>query len=98
MVQMMESWLIADTEALKMFYGQGFNANAIPRHANVEQIAKAQVESALEAATRTTQAGNYHKIRHGPQILGLVDVERVRRAATHCERLFATVMSRMNAP
>ena len=30
MVQMMEAWLVADRDALSRFYGQRFNANAIP--------------------------------------------------------------------
>src|SRR6266480_6551154 len=40
MVQMMEAWVIADTEALEQFYGQGFYVGSIPGNANVEQIQK----------------------------------------------------------
>jgi hypothetical protein len=48
MVQMMEAWLVADRNALSRFYGQRFNANAIPRHPNVEQISKQDLESGSE--------------------------------------------------
>src|SRR5262245_43173781 len=57
MVQMMEAWLAADREARRKFYGQRFNANAIPRTPNVEQIGKQDLESALKEATRRTARG-----------------------------------------
>ena len=91
MVQMMEAWLIADKQALAMYYGKGFGANALPARENVEQIPKPELESALKAATRQTQKGEYHKTRHGPELLGRIDPLRVREAAPHCERLFAAL-------
>ena len=96
MVQMMESWLIADIEALKKFYGQDFNENKIPDNHNVEDISKAAIEVSLKAATRKTQKGRYHKIYHGPKILELVDTQKVRKAAYHCERLFTTLSEKMD--
>jgi len=98
MVQMMEAWLVADPNALSRFYGQRFNANAIPRNPNIEQIGKQDLESALKEATRHTAKGEYHKIHHGPKILSQLDVARVRRAATHCDRLFITLADRINRP
>lgn len=91
MVQLMETWFLADTETLKTYYGQRFTASALPRHANVEQVNKAKVMSSLEAATRHTQKGRYHKTRHGPNILKRLNAARVRRAAPHCDRLFTTI-------
>jgi len=88
MVQVMESWLIADIETLKKFYGQDFNENKIPDNQNIEDISKATIEVSLKAATRNTQKGRYHKINHGPKILELVDTQKVRNAAPHCDRLF----------
>ncbi len=98
MVQIMEAWLVADRDGLSRFYGQRFNANAIPRNPNVEQIGKQDLESALREATRHTAKGEYHKIHHGPKILSQLDVARVRRAATHCHRLFMTLADRINRP
>ncbi|MBM4031795.1 MAG: DUF4276 family protein [Planctomycetes bacterium] len=92
MVQLMEAWLIADPDALARFYGQGFRPNAIPASPNVEQVAKADVERSLAAATRGTTKGEYHKTRHAPALLGRVDVARVRQAAPHCERLFSRLL------
>ena len=96
MVQIMESWLIADIEALRRFYGQEFNANSIPRRHDIEQIEKRDVESSLRAATRRTGKGEYHKIHHAPKILEQLDVGRVRNVAQHCDRLFTILTEKMN--
>jgi hypothetical protein len=97
MVQMMEAWLAADIEALKHFYGQGFREKALPRHADVEEINKRLLISALEAATGDTTKGKYHKGRHAPQLLERLDAVKVRRAALHCDRLFTTLSKKMEA-
>lgn len=97
MVQMMEAWLIADVDALRTYYGQHFNANPIPNRQNVEEVAKDEIESALRNATRRTQRGEYHKIRHGPEILARLNAAKVRQAAPHCERLFSTLATNMGA-
>ena len=38
MVEVMESWFLADREALGTFYGQGFRGTALPQNQHVEQI------------------------------------------------------------
>lgn len=96
MVQMMEAWLIADIAALQRYYGQGFNSNSIPKTANVEHIDKPTLNSSLEAATRMTKKGKYHKIRHGAELLKRVDGATVRSAANHCDRLFATLEQKIS--
>lgn len=98
MVQTMEAWLIADLDALDRFYGADFRRTAIPDNPNVEEIDKARLLPALEAATRDTTKGPYHKTRHGPRILGELDVNRVRSAAPHCERLFSTLSDLIDSP
>ena len=40
MVVCMESWFLADKEALASFFGQGFNAGALPKRVDIEEIAK----------------------------------------------------------
>jgi hypothetical protein len=98
MVQTMEAWLVADVAALARFYGAGFRRNAIPGNSNVELIDKSQLLSALEAATRDTTKGKYHKTRHAPQILVGVDAGRVRGAAHHCDRLFNILAELIEMP
>jgi hypothetical protein len=98
MVQVVEAWLVADIAALERFYGQGFQPNSIPRTIDVEQIDKPTLIASLKAATRMTQKGEYHKIRHGPDLLKLLDVAKVRKAAPHCERLLRTLEQEVMAP
>lgn len=93
--QAMEAWFIADVGALSEYYGAGFYRN-IPSRADVEQIPKADLEPSLKAATRNTQKGEYRKIQHASKLLALIDPTIVRRASQHCDRIFTTLMSKMN--
>lgn len=95
MVQTMEAWIIADPDALRQFYGQGFNATMLPHNPNVEQVDRHTLAATLRNATRTTGKGEYHKIRHGSRLLTLVNVATVRSAATYCDRLFTTLIGKM---
>ena len=87
MVQMMEAWFLADIEALKRFYGQGFKENAIPKNLNVEKINKTEIYSALQKATKETSKGEYGKIQHGARLLEQISVAKVRAASLYCDRL-----------
>ncbi|MDQ3179262.1 MAG: DUF4276 family protein [Acidobacteriota bacterium] len=91
MVQIMESWFIADVDALKKFYGQGFNSNAIPKNSNVETIAKSRVESSLKTAILKTNKSEYHKIVHGAKLLELINPQKICEAAPHCRELFKII-------
>ncbi len=97
MVELMESWFLADPEALATFYGQGFAANALPRTQNVEQVAKVTVLSSLARATRGTQKREYHKTHHAHLILARLAPGKVRSRAPHCERLFAVIEQQLSA-
>jgi hypothetical protein len=89
MVQVMESWFLADRTALVAFYGQGFQASALPGNPNVEQIPKADVERGLADATRACRNGSYMKNKgsHSFEILGRIDPSVVESAAPSAKRL-----------
>ena len=91
MVQAMEAWLIADVDALRAFYGQGFNSNPIPKTKDVESVEKARLVSSLRQAIRKTSKRDYDKTRHAPKILALLNAEKVQKKAAHCKRLFNTL-------
>ena len=93
MAQTMEAWLVADRDALGEYYGGGFLDSAIPDNTNVEEIDKATLESALDAATRGTQKGKYRKIQHAADLLARMNPGVVRARAQHCDRLFRTLES-----
>jgi hypothetical protein len=73
------------------FYGDKFNANPIPNRQDIEQVGKEEIYRMLKEAAKNTKKGEYHKIRHGPIILGKADTVTVRRKAPYCERLFTTL-------
>ena len=88
MVQIMESWFLADREALAAYYGNGFRATSLPGNPRVEEIPKADVLRGLREASRDTQKGQYHKTKHAPVLLKQIDPRKVQAAAPNCRRLF----------
>jgi hypothetical protein len=93
MVQCMESWFLADPETLTAYFGQGFQASALPRNPNIEAIPKKHVFRALEAATRQTRTkGVYSKGGHSFAILARLDASKVRSASPHADRLAVTLL------
>lgn len=96
MVQIMESWFLADVETLQSYYGQKFNSKAIPNTNDVEKIAKLDVENSLAKATKATQKGVYNKIKHGAELLSRIDVIKIRQKAKHCQRVFQTIEEKIS--
>ena len=97
MVQTMETWIVADPEALRRYYGQGFNAGALPTRPNLEEESKASVEDSLHRATDRTKKGRYRKIAHASDLLRGVDAERVKVSCRHGQRLFDELGRMMDA-
>ena len=91
MVQVMESWLLADKSTLESYYGRDFRATRLPPNPKVEQVSKDDVLRGLHDATRGTGKGPYHKTRHAPALLALIDTAKVRSAAPSCARLFHAI-------
>ncbi|HYO57066.1 DUF4276 family protein [Archangium sp.] len=93
MVQCMESWFLADPAALTTYFGQGFQASALPRNPNIEAISKQDVFRALDAATRQTRTkGVYSKGGHSFAILARIEPAKVRSASPYAERLAVTLL------
>jgi hypothetical protein len=97
MIELMESWFLADCDALEKYYGQGFNSNALPGNRQVQNISKKDVIDGLKRATEKTKPGRYHKTKHAPNLLALVDSDLVRTAASECQRLFDALERIINA-
>jgi hypothetical protein len=93
MVQCMENWFLADISALSAYFGKGFQASALPRNRDIEDVSKQDVIKGLENATRQAQTkGAYSKGRHSFAILALIDPAKVRHVSPHAERLAATLL------
>lgn len=87
MVQVMESWFLADRDALAVYYGTDFRSNAIPQWPNIERVRKSDLSNKLRLATRRTRKGQYHKGRHSFKILAALDPNKVMNASPYAKRL-----------
>ena len=91
MVQFMETWIIADPEAVEAYYGKGFRKKAIPAATDPERVGKSQVLAALKQATAATRRRRYDKTRDAPELLKRLDSRRVAARCRGCARLFAAL-------
>ena len=95
MVQCMETWFLADKATLAVFFGNGFNENALPRRVEVENIPKKQLLDSIENATRSCKPkGKYSKGQHSFHLLGQVDPERVTAVSPYARRLIDTLKNK----
>ena len=97
MVTTMETWLIADRQALKAYF-PGMNANALPPDSELENRRKQDVLDKIENATRRSSKGAYHKGKHTFDLLGRVDPAELMRQLPHFRRFVAALDSRLPAP
>ena len=93
MVQIMESWFLADKETLAKYYGQKFQTNALPNNPNIENISKQDVLNGLNRATQNTQKGKYDKGDHSFEILAQIDPEKVQQASPYAKRFITMLKS-----
>ena len=54
MVQVMESWFLADVDALSGYFGQGFRSQRLPANPKVEQVDKRDVIDGIDRAAKGT--------------------------------------------
>jgi hypothetical protein len=86
MVQMMETWFLADIETLKDYYGKGFNENAMPKQKDIESISKEKVLHCLEVAANKSKKETYDKGRDSFAILEKIDPQQVMAASPWARR------------
>lgn len=94
MVQAMEAWFHADTDAVQRFYGPCVRMTALSKRGDVENIPKADLFDGLRRATKDCQKGEYSKGEISFQILAEIDPTKVRRASVHADR-FLSVLERI---
>ena len=95
MVQVMESWFLADRECLAHYFGQNFRASALPAPQRpLEDVAKAEVERALQNSIRPTDKRRYIKGRDSFVLLGMLDAAKVIEASPHARRLIEAIAER----
>lgn len=78
MTRVMESWIVTDPDNLSLFYGPGFNPKQLIVNPDIEQVPKADVYARLKEATKNTKSGDYHKTKHGFDLIRGTDPVKLR--------------------
>ena len=86
MVQAMEAWLMVDRDALREYFGRGFNENRLPGQSNPEHIPQNTLESSLKDASASC-GRQYAKGPVSFEILGRVDAGKVEERCSHAKVL-----------
>jgi hypothetical protein len=94
MVECMESWIVADRDALRSYYGKTLQESALPARPEVEDVPKRDLYEALKRATR--QMG-YGKGADSFKLLMRVDPRVLRDACPWAERFFVELERRSPA-
>ena len=98
MVQCTESWFLADPQALKVRFGQGFQQNQLPKGRSLEDIPKRDVLRGLQEATRKCEtAGQYDKGKHSFELLGRIDPAKVTEQSPWAKRFIDMLKAKMGA-
>ena len=83
---------------LKVYYGPKLHFKVIGNTQNVEHVPKPEVYRRLKAATKDTTKGTYNKVSHAPRLLEMLDANRVKQRAPHCQELFDAVLEKLVLP
>ncbi len=86
MVQVMETWFLADRESLRRYFGPDLREKHFHAWPILEDIPKADVLSALTRATEGC-ATPYAKGKISFELLGIVSPQRVEAACPHAKAL-----------
>ena len=87
MVQVMETWLLADPEALREYFGSDFKSKKLPIRADLEAVPKLVVFDALDKATAECDEKQYAKGKISFEILGKISPEKVKGKCPHAKKL-----------
>lgn len=88
MVQVMETWFLADRALLRRYFGSALRENPLRAWPDLEAVPKATVLGALEAATAACGT-RYTKGRVSFDLLAGLDARAVETACPHAAELLA---------
>ena len=86
MVQVMETWFLADRNALQTYFGERFTANAIRQWPQLEEVPRETVFDTLEKATAGCTKP-YAKGKVAFELLAQIDPALVEGACPHAKSL-----------
>ena len=93
MVQAMETWFLADHDAMRAFFGPRFMENALRRWPDLEAVPKTTVLDALKRATADCRKP-YSKGKVSFELMAQVDPVRVESACPHAMMLLNRLRTR----
>jgi hypothetical protein len=93
MVQVMETWFIADRDAMKRFFREDFRDAAIPAWPNLEEVPKRAIYESLEKATADCGPRKYAKGRLSFELLATVSPVKVEAGSPHAREFFEQLRS-----
>ncbi len=98
MVQVMESWFLADRDTLKAFFGQGFKDTALPAAGNaIDNITKQQVYTVLGQISGSCKTkASYGKGEHSFKLLTRIDPTKVAQASPWAKRFVDDLRKKMD--
>lgn len=86
MVEIMETWFLADRAALHDYFGPHLREAALPEWPDLEAVPKAKVQSVLQSATADCKT-TYAKGRVSFELLATVNPAEVEQKCSHAKRL-----------
>ena len=86
MIQAMETWLLADRNALQDYFGQGFSMSRLPQRDNLESIPKDSLEPSLQRASANCRK-QFSKGAISFELLGKVDANTVAQECSRAKSL-----------
>jgi len=98
MVQMMESWFLADVDVVKAHYNGGFKEGRFPGdNEDIEKISKKKIEAILKSSTKETNKKEYDKGQDSFVILGQIDPEKVRIRSKWANRFLCLLSEKIDS-
>jgi hypothetical protein len=87
MVQVMETWFIADRQMLGHYFGPNFRSNQIPAWPSLEAVSKNAVFETLDSATANCGKKRYSKGKVSFELLSRLNPDVVEDACPHAKAL-----------
>ncbi|MEW6668359.1 MAG: DUF4276 family protein [Thermodesulfobacteriota bacterium] len=87
MVQVMETWFLADSEMLRNYFGAEFRGDHIQALPALEEVSKATVLDALDRSTAGCGKKRYAKGNVSFELLERLDPQMVKVACPHAKAL-----------
>jgi len=94
MVQVMETWFIADKKAMERFFGENFRDASIPAWPNLEEVPKRAIYESLQKATADCGPRKYAKGRLSFELLATISPAKVESASPHAREILERLRNR----